>query len=113
LPHLVNSAAMLYMLFAMPSMTTGAGMRAMSTGSHSPALDAAVAALLVGEAVIATGLVLRDVRPAAPLAVTSTGAAVGYPEDLPTDRSPEGSGTLAPWGGPACLLVMSVAMAYM
>jgi Domain of unknown function (DUF5134) len=121
LPHFVTSAAMLYMLFAMGSTAMGGGMHAMAGATRSPMLeDALIAVLLVGNAVISAGQALIRVEPAsARLAAVRAPAAGG--SGLTPDVEPasidvhpvRGAATLAPRATPVCLVVMSVAMAYM
>lgn len=120
LPHFVASAAMLYMLFAMGSMTVGAGMKGMAAGAtHSPMLDAAVAALLVGDALIAAGRALlpsarqQSASPSPRVTVTvGAGPGADLAAGAPVARA-SGGMALSPRATPACLVVMSLAMAYM
>lgn len=121
LPHFVASAAMLYMLFAMGSGTMGSGMRAMAIGTRSPMLeDAVVAALLVANALIAAGQALIPFGPAGERLAIARATAQGgsgpitevEPQTLDVSAGRRVA-ALAPRATPACLVVMSLAMAYM
>jgi Domain of unknown function (DUF5134) len=122
LPHFVASAAMLYMIFAMGSDTMGAAMRAMPSGGHSQMLDVAVAVLLVGDALLAAGWALLGVASPPERAVVAQasapigdgpGAELAYAGSGFAKTGGNRAGPLAPRATPACLVVMSLAMAYM
>jgi hypothetical protein len=113
LPHLVSSAAMLYMVVAMRWVPMGGGSHAMSqaqmTAGGTPVLALVVATLLVADAVVSAGRLLvpvgRQAAPVSRLAVANGGTHAAA-RDL--------RGTLlAPRCTAWCLLVMSAAMAYM
>jgi hypothetical protein len=122
LPHLVASAVMLYMLWAMGwSSTAGSRMVSMGHRGGSLLLPFVLAALVMGNAAITAW---RELWPAAErvaaLAAESSPASVTTnipvsPASVVASRAERGPalGILAPRGAPACLLVMSVAMSYM
>jgi hypothetical protein len=122
LPHFVASAAMLYMLFAMGSGAMGSSMSGMAGGVHSQMLDVAIAVLLVGDALIAAGgALLPAADPPSRVATAQVSGPIGAGPgaelaQLPS-TSPKASRSsaspLAPRATPACLVVMSLAMAYM
>lgn len=117
LPHFVASAVMLYMLVAMRwmSMPASPNMGSMGHVSGSVLLPAILAVFVVGNAAVTAwrALLLAPPRVTVPEAVPSGGPASGgisVRSGFPLER---GVGLLAPRGTPACLVVMSAAMAYM
>ncbi|HTX63366.1 MAG TPA: DUF5134 domain-containing protein [Acidimicrobiales bacterium] len=123
LPHLVVSAVMLFMLLAMRwTSMTGSEMRSMAgvrDVGGSLVLPAVLAVLVVGNASIVAwrAFVPSLAGAAAPDMVPSPApapAGVALPAGVRSRRTTSRTGAmLAPRGAPACLLVMSVAMAYM
>jgi hypothetical protein len=136
LPHFVASAVMLYMLWAMrwmsmtgrqPGSTGSTAMGSMGhVGGGGLLLPAVLAALVVGNAAMAAWLGLSPslgvagveaaaevaLGAAAPGAAAVRQASGGSPAPR-SSRTPRPVGVLGSRGAPACLLAMSVAMAYM
>jgi hypothetical protein len=123
-PHLLMSAAMVYVLIVAEwgGSISGSGMAAMSA-VRWPLLTVALAALLLGDGAITFGRSIRKLVPA----VAVDGQATGNHQLGATAAGPESQGTvvvqaaapalatrvLAPRAVMACQLVMSVAMGYM
>lgn len=119
LPHLVVSAVMLYMLLAMRwTSMTGPGMSSMGDVRDvggSLLLPSVLALLVVGNASI---VVWRAFAPSLGAAAVADVQPSRVSAPVGVSVRPQASPsrpivTLAPRGAPACLLVMSVAMAYM
>jgi hypothetical protein len=102
--HLVGSATMLYMIVAMRWVPTrSAGMHGMAPAASGIVLPTVLATMVVANALFVTIMGLRPVGAALPSAAGSTSP--------PSAAVPVRS--LAPRGAHVCLVVMSVAMAYM
>jgi Domain of unknown function (DUF5134) len=116
LPHFVVSAVMLYMLWAMRwTSVAGSPMSSMGHVGGGLLLPTVVAVLVVGNAAIAAWSAL-SVSPGSPAVapVVASGAPGRVVGRVSAGGARERAASmLAPRGAPACLLVMSVAMAYM
>lgn len=112
LPHFVASAVMLYMLWAVRWSAMGPHMGSTGHVGGSLLLSSVVAVLVVGNAAIAAfGALTSLSRATAVAGAVATGPSSSRPASPGAPSRP--IGVLAPRGAPACLLVMSVAMAYM
>jgi hypothetical protein len=131
LPHLLMSAAMVYMLFVAQwsgSMGDAHGTALLTMGAARwPSLTVTIAVLLLGDGVLAFGLSLRQLVPQIP----GGGWALARVGDRHHDRRGPGGGpsvragetskemtttaarALAPRSEMVCQLVMSLAMGYM
>jgi Domain of unknown function (DUF5134) len=107
--HLVGSATMLYMLVAMRWMPMGGPhMHGMAVTPSGVALPAVLAGVVVTNAVLAAASGISSLDVAVPAMAGPIGAGSLAPARVPTPGP-----VLAPRCGLACLVVMSVAMAYM
>ncbi len=133
LPHFVVSALMLYMLLVMRWTMTGSRMSLMGgvTGTGGMLLPSVLAVLVVANAAVVAwrafalpGEAFAVFETAASSAHKHVDAHMGSHVSLGAASSevetagsaphrPSGTGILAPRGAPACLLVMSMVMAYM
>jgi hypothetical protein len=111
--HLVASAAMLYMLVAMRWLAPAAGAHGMAGMGGSSSLGAGGTPLL---ALVVAGLLLLDASILAAHAFRPRAAVVpaaGAGGTMPPSGGVRGLRPLAPRGGAACTMVMTLAMAYM
>lgn len=114
-PHLVGSAAMLYMLIAMQWAPMGANGTAAPGGAGPRTLPVIVSVLLVLNALLSAGRAFSSSRSLGAVAL-SGGAGVGGPVSTQGRRwAGRGGGDafIAPRCGSLCLLAMSGAMTFM